>query len=361
MNQSSVSHILSWPWAIAVILGCALAACLIVAVMSRRGSRRRADASAKLGAADAIWVANSSYVRDLPEFKRQLRKYRLFQALGALSLTVALVGGSFLVARPVTVTVSDPRMANRDIVLCLDISGSMLSYDRELVNVFSTLVDSFVGERIALSIFNTTSRTVFPLTDDYGMVKEQLSEAYDALHPRALTGNPQALAKYEYFTAGANANLGVGSSLIGDGLASCALQFETADTGLSGSDGEPRSRSIIFATDNDLEGEPVYSLKDAADLASELDISLIGIYGSGSTDLAGEEEFDQVFTEAGGMYFYSNDPIMIDSIVTDIQSRQAVEHDAAPVITRTNTVGPWLIVMIAGFAGFLAVAWRLGE
>ena len=45
----------------------------------------------------------------------------------------------------------------------------------------SKLVSHFRGERIALSIFNSTSRTVFPLTDDYDLVSSQLTKAADAL------------------------------------------------------------------------------------------------------------------------------------------------------------------------------------
>lgn len=400
--NTTVTSTITWPWVITIILGCALVAVLVTIIIGRKSNAAR-----KLEHSDdEIWVANSQYIRSLPTFKRQVRRYRLLQVTGVGFLTLALVSTAFLAAKPAQVKVTDPRMANRDIVLCLDVSASMLEYDRELVNVFSALVDNFAGERIALSIFNTTSRAVFPLTDDYGMVKEQLNLAYEALNPRAVSGSSEALEKYEYFTAGANANLDVGASLIGDGLANCALMFEGSthpalvdaegkdaqSTGegseeakpkdadaTDSADGaapeesstenqsakdrttEPRSRSIIFATDNDLEGTPIYSLGDAAALATKLDVSLIGLYGSGSTDLAGEEEFQEVFTKAGGMYFYSDDPTMVDTIVADIQSRQAVIHDAAPIITTTNVAGPWLLLLIVGLLGFLIVQWRLSE
>ena len=55
-------------------------------------------------------------------------------------------------------------------MLCLDVSGSALPYDRQVIGTYRDLVRSFEGERIGLSIFNSTSRTVFPLTDDYELV-----------------------------------------------------------------------------------------------------------------------------------------------------------------------------------------------
>lgn len=352
----STNNILTWPWALTLIVCSALVAVIITVAINLVRNRRR-KASAK---SNTIWVANSAYIHDLPEFKKQLRAYRALQVLGATCLAVAIGSAAMLTATPATVKVTDPRMANRDIVLCLDVSGSMLAYDRELVDVFSDLVDNFVGERIALSIFNTTSRVVFPLTDDYAMVKDQLDEAYDALDPAALSGDSGAFARYEYFVSGANVDIDAGSSLIGDGLANCALQF-SGPTEPSESEGEPRSRSIIFASDNDLQGNPLYTLKQAAQLSTDLNASLIGIYGAGSTDLEGEEEFQQVFTDAQGMYFYSNESTMIDSIVADIQSRQAVEHDAAPVITKTNIVGPWFVLLALALLGFFTVQWRLSE
>lgn len=361
---TTTSNILTWPWLLALIVGSAFAAILITVGLTVLRNRKR-KASTKQ---DTIWVANSAYVHDLPTFKKQLRTYRTLQALGATSLAIAIGSAGMLAAAPATVKVTDPRMANRDIVLCLDVSGSMLAYDRELVDVFSRLVDSFVGERIALSIFNTTSRVVFPLTDDYGMVKEQLDEAYDALDPRALSGDSSAFSRYEYFVSGASVDIEAGSSLIGDGLANCALQFAetdgskpSAESLTSTDDTDARARSIIFASDNDLQGQPLYTLNEAALLATDLNTSLIGIYGAGSTDLEGEEEFRKVFTDFKGMYFYSDDSTMIDSIVADIQSRQAVEHDAAPVITKTNIAGPWYVLLVLALFGFFAVQWRLSE
>lgn len=361
MTPINDSVILSWPFALIVILACAVLAVVVTLLLDRVNKRKdRGQANP-----ETLWVANSAYVRELPEFKKQLRTYRTLQGVAAGFLTLSVVSTAVLAANPARVKVNDPLMANRDIVLCLDVSGSMLKYDRELVDVFSTLVDNFVGERIALSIFNSTSRVVFPLTDDYDMVKEQLTEAYESLDPAALNGDSAAFARYDYFTAGANTIIDAGSSLVGDGLASCALQFSNSSAPAL-VDGETpaqdaRARSIIFASDNVVQGTEIYSLKDSVELASELDIALIGIYGSSGVTVDGEKEFQQAFTRSGGMYFYSDDPLMMETIVDDVQSRQAVEHNASPTITQTNTAGPWFIVLVVGLLGFFATTWRLKE
>lgn len=75
----------------------------------------------------------------------------------ALCLLLEVIGTALLVARPVDRQVRAAAMANRDIMLCLDVSGSMIEFDAELVDKFSQMVQSFDGERIAMSIWNRTS------------------------------------------------------------------------------------------------------------------------------------------------------------------------------------------------------------
>src|SRR5690606_4037591 len=237
--------------------------------LARRRRARDADG-------DVLWVANTDYLARVPAFTSWVRRYRALQGLTAAGLLVAVVGAGAVAARPVETDVVVDRLGTRDIVLCLDVSGSMIEYDGAVLKVFQELVDNFEGERIALSIFNSTSRTVFPLTDDYTLVQEELQAGIDALDKDPATfdytgGSDDAeILEYAQFTAGTTANL-AGASLIGDGLASCALQFDAEDT--------ERSRSIILATDNYVSGEPIYTLPQAAELVASRDIRLHGIFG----------------------------------------------------------------------------------
>lgn len=113
---------------------------------------------------------------------RLFRQWRVLSRLAVILLVVALALATALVARPSTVDEGEEKASSRDIVLCLDVSGSALPYDREVIDTYRQLVDSFKGERIGLSIFNSTSRTVFPLTDDYELVSKQLGKCQQ--HPR---------------------------------------------------------------------------------------------------------------------------------------------------------------------------------
>jgi len=290
---------LAWPWVGVAVLAVALVAAVVTWVLARRARRRRALA------ADRTWVAHTARLARVPEVRRWLRRYRAWQWAGIGTLTVAVVGAGVLAARPVTVRTDQSVLGTRDIVLCLDVSGSMLAYDQQMVKVFDDLVADFDGERIGLTVFNRTSRTVFPLTDDYALVHQELAEAYQALDPAVLeTTDPTTIERYLAFTAGTTSANSDDSSLIGDGLASCALQLDDPDGTGSGTTPQ-RARSIVLATDNDLRGTPIYTLPEAVALTRSLHIELDALFGQSAyaSDATEEDSYRQA-VEAGGGHFY---------------------------------------------------------
>jgi Ca-activated chloride channel homolog len=342
-----------WPWVWAAVVVAVLAVGAVAWWLARRRRARERDR-------DVLWVANSGYLAGLPAFTAWVRRYRALQGLTAVALLAAVVGAGAVAARPVETDVVVDRLGTRDIVLCLDVSGSMIEYDGAVLEVFQELVDSFEGERIALSIFNSSSRTVFPLTNDYTLVRQELRAGIDALDEDPAEfdytgGSDDAdILEFAQFTAGTTANL-AGASLIGDGLASCALQFDEGAT--------DRSRSIILATDNYVSGEPIYTLPQAADLVASRDITLHGIFG-GSARYEGtpeETEYRQVVETGGGLYFLADDPAAVQGMVDDVVAQQAVELDATPEVTVTDTPAAWFLVAVAGVGILLVVAWRVRQ
>ena len=338
---------IAWPWVIAVVLAVVAVAGGLAWYFARNPRVKPNE--------EAVWVANSDYVDQIPQFRSWVRRYRALQWVGVSALALAAVATAFIAARPVDVTVSNSKLATRDIVLCLDVSGSMIEYDMEMVDVFAELVDSFEGERIALSIFNSTSRTVFPLTDDYALVRDELEAAQEALNPEILyTEDEDLIDKYLLFSAG---TLGTteGSSLIGDGLANCALQFDASET--------ERSRSIILATDNEVMGNPIYTLQQAVDFTQERGISINALYGAG--DFGGNasyaSEYQTAIEGAGGLYYYSDDPAAVQAMVDEVQAQQAVDLNASPEVTSTDKAGPWFAWVLVAVVVLVVVQWRLRE
>jgi hypothetical protein len=90
-------------------------------------------------AASAVPIAHSERLTALPGYRRLLRRYRVM-LIASLVLVVIAVGASGLLAsRPVNASVQNPDRFNRDIVLCLDVSGSMIDYDSDLIGQFEEL------------------------------------------------------------------------------------------------------------------------------------------------------------------------------------------------------------------------------
>ncbi|WP_201517109.1 vWA domain-containing protein [Gulosibacter hominis] len=292
-------------------------------------------------------IANSARLTRLPEYDRAVRKAskRVWFALIAavLSLVVATIGG----ARWVYTNVVTPEKYNRDIVLCLDVSGSMVDYDAKVIDRYLEMLPGFDGERMSLVVWNSSAVPIFPLTDDYAFVKEQLEQMRDAMESGG----------YSEFV-----NVGTlekpGASLVGDGLASCVMQFEGA---APSTDEEPiddgRSRSIILATDNQVNGEQTVTLPEALQYARHNSISVYGLDANENQD-AYAEEYRISLENNGGTYFALTDGTQVDTIVDTITSEQTSLIRGAPQLTITDRPEVWLWLLLGGTAIYLTMVWR---
>ncbi|WP_416403183.1 vWA domain-containing protein [Arthrobacter sp. LFS091] len=294
-------------------------------------------------------VAYGERLTGLPEYQQALRRHRLRLALAVLLGAVFLAATATAAARPTQRTTEQPEIRNRDIVLCLDVSGSMTGTDAAIAGVFQELAKEFDGERIGMVIFDSSSVQVFPLTDDYEYAAEQLKLAKEALDDGAGS----------FFDGTWN---GEGSSLIGDGLASCVQSFP--DTHPSGEQGTAkRSRSVVLATDNFLSGEPIFTLDEAVALAATKNVKVHALnpgdvdYG-GRTDQPGAQ-LRAAAERTGGSYYKLDSPEAVPGIVRDVQATEATSYRAAPQAIVTDTPAwPLGIALLAG-AGMLVLGWRL--
>jgi len=299
--------------------------------------RRRRSASAP-----PLPVAHSERLTALPGYRAALTRYRVLLYSLAGVLVVVLVASVALTMRFASVTVHRADEHNRDIVLCLDVSGSMIDYDARVLDVFSDLAEKFEGERLSLVIFNASAVTYFPLTSDLNYIQSQFTRL------QAEFKSPDL----EYYDG---TLIGNGSSLVGDGLASCAVRFD--------SQGEERSRSVILVTDNLIAGEPIFTLPEAGDLARERGVRVYGVNPGDSSakdyldDLAAE--FEKVVLATGGSYYALDDPSAIPSIVDQITSQQAAlsEGPVQLVYNEQPAIAVWAI--LAGLLGLFGLAWRL--
>ncbi|WP_104443443.1 vWA domain-containing protein [Arthrobacter sp. P2b] len=300
-------------------------------------------------------AAHVDRLTTLPEYQAALRRHRRWLAVAALACASLLVSTAVAAARPVELTTTRPEQHNRDIMLCLDASGSMSSADAAVVDVFAGLAKEFDGERIGLTIFDSTAIQVFPLTDDYGYAQEQLNLARDAFD-----GKPGSSGFLDGTWSGR------GSSLIGDGLASCLNSFAPVRTEAgSAPDGDAaqRSRSLVLATDNFLSGEPIMTLAEAAALAKDRAVRVYALnpgdfdYGSGA-DQPGAQ-LKAAAESTGGAYYALDNPDAIPGIVAAVEETETAALKGAPRAVVSDEPGlPLTAALLSGLALCTAL-WRL--
>jgi len=328
---------LRWPW-LAVGLAVVVVAALIA--WSVLAGRRRARGRAPL-------IAHSDRVRRLPRFRALARQQSYLATWQTLAILVAAAGAILLAARPQATAVTQESHSTRDIVLCLDASASMFDEDVQVVEAFSDIVHELDGERISLVLWSDAAVTVFPLTDDYGYVQDQLREASRAF----------AVQDPDYI---AGTYLGrERASLISDGIVSCVQRFDRTD--------EKRGRAVIVASDNDPQGgPPVYTLTGASRYAKAHDVKL---YGIGSADLTYEptkrRTFEQAVTATGGTFSLLGQDGTTDTIVQGIHRLESEKVTEPPRVTEVerpvtaiSIAGAGVLMLVLGWA--VALIRRLG-
>jgi len=328
---------LSWWWTLPIALAVVLAAG-VAYVAWRRRSRARLRRS-------GVPVAHSERLTALPAYQRLVRRYRA-ALVGTVAALVVLAGSAaVLTARPSTVDVVEPESYKRDVVLCLDVSGSMTEVDSEIVETFSRVVEGLDGERIGLTLFDSSAVQAFPLTDDYDFVQERLLEYRDSFDTFGEDG--------QRFWTGTD--LGDGASLIGDGLASCVLAFD-------GGDESTRPRSIVLATDNYVNGAALLTLDEATELAVDRDVRVYAInpadHGTDASPDPVAAELRDAVEATDGAYHALDATGAVPGIIDEIDAREAGLFDGTRRLVVTDAPQAATIVALFALGAALVLLWR---
>jgi hypothetical protein len=206
--------------------------------------------------------------------------------------------------------------------------------------VFEDLLPGLEGERIGLTIFNSSPVQVFPLTDDYEFIRTQLQSIRDSFD--YLDEIP------EHWVGTLN---GPGGSLIGDGLASCVMRFDQLES--------ERSRSIIFATDNEVNGASIVTLEEAAQYAASMGVRVFALNPVDGVDADASAELASAAQITGGSLYPLRDTATVSDIVADIQEQEATELRGQVQIIRTDAPDPWIIIAVALALGTVVLLWRV--
>ncbi len=256
-----------------------------------------------LGSRASMQLSTVRHLGDARSLKTTLRHLPFILRLLTISCLVVVL------ARPQTR--NDEQLVTGegiDIMLCMDVSGSMLAQDflpnrlEAMKQVAADFVDKRPTDRIGLVIFAGESFTSSPITMDRNTLKTQILNAR--------TG---------YLADG---------TAIGDGLATSIERLK---------DSKAKSRVVILLTDGDDQGGLLDPLS-AKEIAKAMGVKVYTIgmatEGFASTPLHNEEG-DRVATrrqkvnideqllrdiagETGGMYFRARDNVSLEHIYTEI-------------------------------------------
>ncbi|MBJ7357257.1 VWA domain-containing protein [Nocardioides sp.] len=321
---------LSRPWALAAVAGGVV---VLLAWWSRRRRHR----------GEAVVLARTSRLRRLPGFQRRLRRQRRTGLLLTLGSLLVVAGSAVVLARPDVVEAGRPDARSRDLMLCLDASPSMAKDNLAVVSAVRRVVAGLEGDRVGLVIWSGAAVVVFPLTDDYAYVDEQLDRAEAAFSGAS-----------ERFFAGVNLN-DQGASLIGDGLVSCVNRFDRPAS--------QRTRAVLLASDNEPFGDTLFTLPQAAAYAEERDVL---VYALAASSLAKPqratplEELTAAARSTGGTLVQLQEEGGTDRLIDridDLEKARAVEPPR-PVSREAPALG--VLLALAGLP-VLGAGWLVGR
>lgn len=320
-------------WLILVAVAVVVVAIVVGVVVGLRSGAKTAEH-------ERARVARAERLRALPTFRQALNRRVLALSSILLLGVIATLAAGVVSARPMSSQTIEPVDTSRDIMLCLDVSGSMSEVDVEVLTVFEELLEDFEGERIGLTIFNSSPVQIFPLTDDYEFIRghlQSIRESFDYIDEIP-----------EHWVGTLNGN---GASLIGDGLAACAMAFDHPD--------DERSRSIIFATDNEVNGASIVTLDEAAAYAKSIGVRVFALNPVQGKDADVSAELAKAAETTGGQAYGLRETTTVGDIVEQVKQQEATALKGQAQVVWTDTPNLWIVVLLVSMLSFIVVLWRV--
>ena len=294
-------------------------------------------------------IAHTRTIKELPAYRQAVKRYKIMIVLAAVSFLVTIFSLTAVAARPVEVTIQNTKNQNRDIILCLDVSGSMDDYRNTLLAFFADIADKLRGQRVGFTIFDGRPANLIPLSDDYDEVIELTRDFMESPsgYIRIVRGD----------------TLQLNASAIGDGVMGCVNSLDRFET-------NNRSQSIIIATDNNYGTSQTANTQSVdigqvANYAKRYGITFYGIYMEGGAASNYQIEQYKNATVATGGSFYTvtqktvSDESTTRSILQKVLAQEAAKAEGAPEVIKNDAPMTALIISSISLATFIILAWRL--
>ena len=327
-----------YPWLF--VIPAAAAVAIVLYSLAQANSKRKKRKSRH----HVTSIAHTSAIRNLPEYQKARKRYTMLVILAGFFLLLSLASSTIVASRPVSVDLVASEYDNRDIMLCLDVSGSMNSYFDKMVTRLREIVSEMKGERFGITIFDGTPITVVPLSNDYDTIDKILED----------------IGKDEYtYLRASHYNANVGSSVIGPGVLGCVTSFDRLNE-------TDRSRSVIIYTDNYASPNQEISIVQAAKYAKHLGITFYGInpadssYSRENNASSPSGEYMRAVTITGGSYYAANaTDADINRIVDQIMEQQAALLEGADKYVKNDTPGVSIIIALIAIVVYIGIIWSL--
>ena len=335
---------LTYPWI--GIVGIIVVIVLAIIPFKRKGSYKEGKK-----------VANIELVEQTELYKKLKKRYAILNICTVTCLVGAMITALILASRPAKVSKINTELRNRDIFMCLDISASVDKLNLELCGKLKDVVKGLDGERFGITIFNGQAVLLVPLTTDYDYVLAMLDKLeasiVNSIENIDEEGNVD-IENYDVnlfnFKYDGTYSDGRGSSLIGDGLASCLYNFPDLK------ENSERTRIIIFATDNELNGEPYVTVPQAADLCRKNGVK---VYGIAPVNVVEEAEFKSSMELTGGGYYKADSSDVVDTLIEDIQKTEKSVMEKIDIVI--NDKPQILFVVMVAFLAMYFVLSKLAK
>lgn len=292
-------------------------------------------------------IIGMSYIAKEPYFKKKIFLYRILYILLIIFSIGAMAASFLLAARPYKKIIAEKETYSRDIILCLDISYSVDELNMELVDNLKDTVNNLQGERFGIVIFNSSAVMLSPLTNDYDYIIDTLDQLKKSINLRLSDDmynidSDNWLYQSSYIIDGTLTGSDErGSSLIGDGLATSVYNFPNLD--------EERTRIIIFSTDNELEGTPIVTLDQAADICKKNNVVVYGI-GTERMLESNKEEMKSAVTKTGGTFYLQEESGTMQHIVKEIEKESKYLVKGTPEVQEVELVEvPFVFLLCSVF------------
>lgn len=287
-------------------------------------------------------IANTEYLKKDNYYLLLKKKYNLLKNGLQISSIICILVCALLISRLYQVKETKSNEYNRDIYLCMDVSASVYELNKDIVESLKNTIKSLDNERFGISIFNSSSVTLVPLTNDYDYILKVMDEIDKSLDANISNNidysDPDSFYIRNYLRNGTEENASLqGGSLIGDGLATCTYNFSDPDN--------KRTKIIILTTDNDLQGSPLLSLEEASLIAKNKNITVFGI-GTNNIYANNEENFKEAVANTNGKY-YKISTNTSNEIVSDIEktSKSLLENQSEKIEIDIPQI-PFIILII---------------